>query len=208
MKTIKEREDELKREFNTFWGRVFPKENNVYERIGVKGFLELKDATNDVNNIITLQVTKRFVEELYNKLGIESEDLAAYIDRLSANANGFDVYDEKYHIVAEVKCNLPSANDNKLFGGNQKEEIINDLDHLLHGKGNAETEGFYKFMVLLKYENVRGAMASILRMKPRSMEKRKLIDEIKKSITKIVPSTFEELSTEKIYLYFINLQGD
>ena len=205
--TIKAREEVLKIKFDTFWSKVFPNEVDIYNRLNVNDFLELKNAISDINNIITLKTTKCFVERIYNFLGIKCEEIANVINNLSANANGFDVYDESNKILAEVKCNIPSANKNS-FGGNQKEAIINDLDHLINGKGQIkDTKNFFKFMVLLGDNSVKNAMGGTLDMRPKSAEKQQLLKDIKSKVVKgkDFPSNKESLSREKVYLYFISI---
>lgn len=169
MKKITDREEELKKDFNAFWEKhlkSIPDQNDFYNELGIEGVLKLKNVVSSINNIITLKTTLCFVKGISGLLRADFSKMKTKVEEQNANANGFDFYytGEDYKIVAEVKCNIPCGRDNMAFGSQQKEGIISDLEHLLKGKPNYPTDGFYKFMVLL--EVGKGAMDKLLTTSP------------------------------------------
>ena len=200
------REQKLAGDFNSFWGEVLGAKN-LYSRLTIKDFLRLKNALNNINNIITLKTTLRFPEMISGPLSIDPEEMRKEINKQNANENGFDVCFEsgETKILAEVKTNLPSKKG--VFNGHQKDEIINDLRSLLKGKVKGkdkidDTSDYFKFMVLLDNGNVKDAMKQLLGMK----SKKQKVLEVKKVIkdNRIVDySPNVPLTTEKIYLVYI-----
>ena len=211
---LESRENNLRRLFNDFWNHYLPIQdaNNPYEKLGIDGILRLKIIISDINNIITLKTTLSFVKHVYNILDIPTNDILNTIQEQSANANGFDVWDEKNRIVVEVKCNIPCANrkcfeESKTFGSKQKDGIITDLEHLLSGK-IFTTEGFYKFMVLLETGHVNEAMTRLLLTPDNKRENSygARINKIKNRIinnTNIPGLTLSQLNSNNVYVVYI-----
>ena len=118
------REDKLKFEFNNFMiSRLRLEIKDYYDSLTTKDFIELKAILSNINNIITLKLTLKFVDFLTSlfKFSAESkENIINSIQNINPNSNGFDVEIENpVKIVAEVKGNFPINNGNS-FGAAQK----------------------------------------------------------------------------------------
>ena len=102
------------------------------------------------NNIITLKLTLRFIDELpflFNLSNAEKAEIIKKVQAVSPNANGFDIEIEKpIKLVAEVKGNIP-IKQGVIFGSAQNDGIKKDLRSLKKGKKKSTTDpdGFYKF---------------------------------------------------------------
>lgn len=168
------RDKKLKKQFNSFWNEILSKsdsKNDLYGTLSIENFIKLKQAISNINNIITLQTTQKFVDFLFTEKIItrdQKKEMKALVDSVNANANGYDVdfplEKNKYDgIIAEVKCNIPVAKHS--FGANQEQGIIKDFENLLKGKNKVEENkaNYLKFMVVLESkDSVRESMQKII----------------------------------------------
>ena len=142
--------------------------NESYQFEG-KQLLNAKTMLSDVNNLITLIVTEKFIEFLKDNKYLDSpqcKKIKAIVNGINANANGYDIEfdDNKLPIIAEVKCNIPVAV--KRFGAAQKKGIIKDINGLITGKTKSaikDTSKYYKFMVVLEVDGIKDAMNHIVK---------------------------------------------
>lgn len=172
MGKIVNREEELKSKFNDIIKKVLDSkigddvDANFYESISFEGLVELKKAISQINNIITLKVTNYFISKLQEGGVVTSDqekEMKQEVNKISANANGYDIRYEAKKILAEVKCNIP-VNGNT-FGAKQVEGIEKDIKGLLEGKtkGGVNNSGdYYKFMVFLNASGVPESVREIL----------------------------------------------
>jgi hypothetical protein len=198
------REDKLKFEFNNFMiSRLKLEIKDYYDSLTTKDFIELKVILSNINNIITLKLTLKFVDFLTSlfKFSAESkENIINSIQNINPNSNGFDVEIENpVKIVAEVKGNFP-INNGISFGAAQKTGIIKDLHSLKNGKSksSANTQEFYKFLVLPDAETTRKAANNLLNSLKNNINYKDYSFEIINENTKI-------LNEEKIYVVFIKI---
>ena len=190
------REESLKCRFNGFWNKKLGTSGqDYYSRMQIADLIDLKVAVSEINNIITLRTTFRFIEML-SKNGIISSDEAAEmfksVDTRSANANGFDVEYEsdRIKIVAEVKCNIPVNKDS--FGAAQISGIAKDIAGLMGGKRKSEKKvaDFLKFFVMLRSSDaVEPAM-------------QKLTDK-NQDVVKFIPGM--PLDNGHVYVVYVNI---
>jgi hypothetical protein len=154
------RDEALKKQFNDFF-KQFGIED-LYSQLSNEQLINLKKLLSCINNIITLRTTDAFVEKLFEDKFItqeEKEKILVKVREQHANTNGYDVrYNGEYgnkKIIAEVKCNIPVNKSS--FGAAQEEGILDDIHHLLIGKKKEKIDNiasYYKFMVILKWENI------------------------------------------------------
>ena len=165
------RTDELAQSFNVFWQKLLGTEKDYYASMSLGDFVELKKAIGNINNIITLLVTNRFLQYLRDEHVIDQsqfQSMSDAMDKIHANTNGFDVEYNKgaTKVVAEVKCNIPVGVDH--FGAAQKNSIMKDIVHLVKGKtksslSESDIKDYFKFMVLLDYGQVTVSMKRIVK---------------------------------------------
>lgn len=170
------REIKLKDPFNSYWNEILSRQNvgeDLYKILSIDDFIKLKQVVSNVNNIITLQTTLKFVDFLFNEKIISADQrnsLKSKVLKTNANTNGFDVdfYLENCKfdgIIAEVKCNIPVAKHS--FGANQEDGLIKDLKNLQTGKTKAaskNTSNYLKFMVVLESkDSVKESMRKIIK---------------------------------------------
>ena len=131
------RDNDLSRNFNNFFDKFGVKD--LYSKLSGRDLINLKKLLSCINNIITLRATDAFVLKLYQDGFITSAEKDAIwkdVHTQHANTNGFDVrYDGRKKIIAEVKCNIPVNGTS--FGAAQEDGILDNIDHLLHGKAKA-----------------------------------------------------------------------
>ena len=174
-------EENLKNELNNFFKDFGC--DDIFENMTTEKFINLKQILSCINNIITLRVTKAFVEKLKNDAfisGTQNEEMLTKILSTNPNSNGYDVsYDGKLgneKFIAEVKCNIPINEDS--FGNKQIEGITKDINNLFNGKESTnetkkikdELGDYYKFFVImtceskekLKRDNIRDCMDKII----------------------------------------------
>lgn len=161
------REESLKTSFNDFW-RIKLGIDDLYQKMSVSDFVALKKALSDINNIITLRVTLKFIEMLRAHGILSHDDYLKAIEQVNGenpNSNGYDIKLEKQKIVAEIKCNIPVGEQS--FGAAQISGIKKDIDGLWEpshkSKDKANTKDYLKFMVLLDTNGVHESMAKIIR---------------------------------------------
>lgn len=165
---------DLEEKFNSYWNKALKTNGEDYlKRLTTNDLVEMKKAISNINNLITLRVTLRFIDEIC-RLGIvnieQAERIKKEVNEQHPNTNGFDVCCEKekdgINLIAEVKCNIPVGEDE--FGAAQRNGIIEDLDGMWEGKGkfdNNYTKRCKKFMVLLELQDgneVKHAMENLL----------------------------------------------
>lgn len=161
-----DREIALKDQFNQFFeqfGIV-----DLYSELSNNQLISLKKLLSCINNMITLRATDSFVLKIYQDgliSGLEKDAIWKDVHAQHANTNGFDVHFEskRTKIIAEIKCNIPVNGTS--FGAAQEEGILDDIDHLLHGKAKAniaDISAYYKFMVILDCEHAKESMDKII----------------------------------------------
>lgn len=156
---------ELRSKFNQFFEQLGIED--LYSKLTNEQLIDLKKLLSCINNIITLRATDEFVLRLHRDgfiTSAEKNDIWEAVHAQHANTNGFDVkYDGKKKIIAEVKCNIPVNGTS--FGAAQEEGILDDIDHLLHGKAKANIQdisAYYKFMVILNCKHAEESMDKII----------------------------------------------
>lgn len=122
-----------------------------------ESIIMLKKALIPVNNLITIELSERFIKLLFSCNFIREEQCKKMLEDLdgtSANANGFDIFfDGEKKIIAEVKGTVPYGRD--CYGAEQKSSIKKDIEYLTVPGAKKRTENiilenYYRFMVLLK----------------------------------------------------------
>ena len=149
-------------------GNILCEKTPLKEEIATSDLLELKRALNPVNNMITKELTTKFIRNLVaifqNTPGGLPDEIRNNIDGLindndsvNVNANGYDFF--KSPVVAEVKANIPYEGDK--YGASQKNGLIKDLNGLLldpedpgrpKKKRGRDLTNEYKFLVVLDYK--------------------------------------------------------
>lgn len=204
-KTEYNRLRELTNDFDIFWNKALKTENEDYlSNLSAENLIELKKSISNINNLVTLMVTLKFLEQL-RKIGIISSEQAKRMEEdvnsVHPNTNGFDVrYDKKNNfegknIVAEVKCNIPVDGNN--FGANQKTGIRKDLNGLREGKKKTidyTPRNYYKFMVLLDVNGVKEAMGNLIKVFNK-----------KNHTVNLVELSDNKIDFNHIYIVYINL---
>ena len=157
-----------KKELANVLGCILSVPTPLKEDIATSDWLELKRALNPVNNMITKELTTKFIKNLVaifqNTPGGLPDEIRNNIDGLindndsvNVNANGYDFF--KSPIVAEVKANIPYVGDK--YGASQKNGLIKDLNGLLldpedpgrpKKKRGRDLTNEYKFLVVLDYK--------------------------------------------------------
>lgn len=154
--SIKQREDTLKKAFNSFWQNTLNSTEDFYSKLSVTDLIKLKLALSDINNIITLRLTLAAAKFLHTNWIInekQKEELIKAINKVSPNANGYDIEiqeDGNYPpVIAEVKANVPCVGNKTQingitvgarYGAKQKEELKKDIDSLRNGKSKAKIQ--------------------------------------------------------------------
>ena len=157
-----------KKELANVLGCILSVPTPLKEDIATSDWLELKRALNPVNNMITKELTTKFIKNLVaifqnTPCGLPDEirnnidGLINDNDSVNVNANGYDFF--KSPIVAEVKANIPYVGDK--YGASQKNGLIKDLNGLLldpedpgrpKKKRGRDLTNEYKFLVVLDYK--------------------------------------------------------
>ena len=171
MKTT-DRDRQLADEFNGFWKQCLGRDEDYYSRLTLDGFVRLKRALGNINNIITLKAMLNFIDCLLAEKIVllpQAAEMRRRVKETSANANGFDVCysggPDGLPLIAEVKCNIPVKKDR--FGAAQEAGIRKDIEALLQGKrkmGVTDVSRYYKFMAVLDMADgsVRKAMEKLI----------------------------------------------
>lgn len=206
------RTENLSKAFNDFWKVIFPGEEDLCSKMSTKDFVNLKKAISNINNIITLDVTKKFVEFLkINEVVSEcqSKSMLDEIERVNANANGFDIEfplkkdtvevfasnNDYKKIIAEVKCCIPVGEES--YGAAQKNSILKDIESLKNGKTKSklnpeDINEYLKFLVLLGGDKVKDAAQNIIDKASEEYHIDLFVDK-------------NNLSTDEIYVIIIEL---
>jgi len=152
-------------------------DEETYKKITAEKFVSLKKALSNINNIVTLKVTNYFISKLVDGNVVDDEQadvMKEEINKISANANGYDIRYETEKILAEVKCNIPV--NGKTFGAKQEEGIFKDIDGLLNGKPTGKVKNineYYKFMVFLNASGVPDSVNKTLEKKYKKKDEKK-----------------------------------
>lgn len=168
------RSEKLKAAYNEFWNRALNTEDeDLYAKMTLGDFVNLKKAITNINNIVTLETTKEFVHYLETAgivLSTQAAKMMMDAESINANTNGFDIEfplkrkdadtplleDGETKIIAEVKCCIPAGHS--AYGAAQEESIIKDIMGLANGKSKSlinptELSDYLKFLVLLGSNN-------------------------------------------------------
>lgn len=164
------REQILKDHFNNFLReKIFLPERDYFSKLSLEDFLELKSVLKEINDIITLKLTLKFVNWLKNYFTIDEQTYQEIFNKIKSikpNSNGFDVQiDDVPKLIAEVKCNIPITKG-ETYGSAQRDGIIADLKSLINGKKKSKinVKDYYKFMVLYDNEKVRIATENLVKL--------------------------------------------
>ena len=168
---------------------------NVPTSLTFNQIIKLKHIVSDVNNIITLSMTSKFVD----LLGGDSNNVDS-----NPNANGYDlVYPsiDAPEIIAEVKSTIPCTKQ-LLFGAQQKHEIIKDIDGLKNRKSKSQVSKedlaqSIKVLIMLDRDDVRKASKYLLKTDHDVL----IID----NDDFIEQFYLKKLSNKKVYVVYINL---
>jgi len=193
----------LGKEFNDYWQQALHTNENLFAQMQIEDFVGLKKAISNINNIVTLLVTERFIDFLQNNHIISDEQARQMhqdVNQTHANTNGFDVEcDGPVKIVAEVKCNIPV--EATAFGAAQEESIMEDILHLTTSKSKSnltkeQIRDYYKFMVLLDCEHVPECTRKIIGKMQKWEEYKNII------VEEYTPNT--PLRIDRVYVVYIN----
>lgn len=188
--------------------------------------IQMKSALSDVNNIITLLITRKFVEKLR-----EDHLINAGVDKIDSNpnANGYDLLllESNNIIIAEVKGNKPckKISDGYIYGSDQQKGIIKDLTGLIKIKKKASKKlqndfhNAIRFMVLLDSKYTKKAFEGLTsNLEPTDSDSDNDLKKAKqdfaealRNFNKSYDNIFEEytsnpnnsLDSKKIYVYYI-----
>jgi len=184
--------------------KLLLEKKNYYDELNTEDFIKLKSILRNINNIITLKLTLKFIEAITPLFNLSDDDKRAIIDRVqmvSPNANGFDIEIESpMKLVAEVKGNIP-VNNGVVFGAAQQREIKKDLCSLKNGKTKSSIRpgDFYKFMVFPDIDTTRKATEKLLNLLKRKSDYSDYSFEVISQNTKA-------LKTDKIYITFVGIE--
>lgn len=165
-----DREDDLRGRLNTFLSDKFDlPEKDYYSQLDTEGFIALKSALSDINNILTLKVTLSFAQWLSQHYDLDHSaktELERIVLEAKPNSNGYDIWlGYPVAFVGEVKCNIP-INNGSVYGSAQRAGIEKDITGLLKGKSKASmnTEKCPKFLAFLDLPQIRSANEHLLRV--------------------------------------------
>ncbi|GGE94501.1 hypothetical protein [Shewanella carassii] len=158
-----DREADLSHRLNTFLSETFGLPNkDYYSQLDAEGFISLKSALSDINNILTLKVTLSFADWLSQHYNLDSSakaELERIVLEAKPNSNGYDVWlGYPVSFVGEVKCNIP-INNGLVYGSAQRAGIEKDVNGMLKGKRKASInpEKCPKFLAFLDLPQIRSA---------------------------------------------------
>ncbi len=152
------RKRDLEKKMNNFLSKITNVEKDYMKNFSQNDLLELKSALSDINNILTLETTRAFVNwlnQLYSFSDSELKEIIHSVETTKPNTNGFDIEITKPNkkILTEIKCIVPINNSDK-FGVAQKNAILDDALKLINGKKNLKnTESYHKFIGLIDIDN-------------------------------------------------------
>ncbi|NOT91026.1 hypothetical protein [Ferruginibacter sp.] len=204
------REKKLNTELNNFLCNLTGENIDYVTKLNSNNFIELKRVLQDINNILTLKLSFKFIDELQRHFNFSEEWNSRNkekIDRVNPNTKGFDIkIDTPIKIIAEIKCNVPCNSNGTRFEAAQKREIFKDAHKLMH-KTLDETKEYFKFLVLLDNNNLNGAVTALLNYKAQKTNQERENRMLVKDLMKVFENTFklDELSTNFIYIYKLSL---
>lgn len=202
------RERKLQKSFDDFWNKAF-KTNNIkyYERMDLLDIVGLKKIVAQINNIITLQTTLRFVDYLPQDYNSIKEEIKQQIQKVDVNTNGYDIKfngarSNKISFIAEVKCNIPKELKNTYsFMSQQVQEIKDDLTGLRNSNKDKSAINYCKFMIVLDDDGVKEAMEKIINAFNQSQKKSVVMTLGDKRQLKI--QNFNELDNSIVYVVYV-----
>lgn len=210
------RTNDLKKKLNEFIYSITKVKSDYFAELKQEEFIDLKSAVSDINNIFTLKLTLAFakwLKELFRFDDEKYQEIINAIDRMSPNANGFDIKIEELKILVEIKAVVPINNGN-YYGAAQRNSILSDAIKLKEGKGkNQDTDNYYKFIGVIDIgEKTDKAIEKILTPYPE--DKIRTEDEKRLKMHKVVKDMewineerkIEELSKRKIYIKKIRIE--
>lgn len=151
-----------KNELSNALNNVLCKPTPLKEKITLSDLLELKRALSPINNMITKELTSKFIKNLEKLFAKNSNSLPNELKNtnkllnnnaaVNVNANGYDFF--KFPIIAEVKANIPYGKYK--YGASQKSGLTKDINGLLDAKQKKGgdklcLDDYYKFLVILDY---------------------------------------------------------
>ncbi|MGO2373330.1 MAG: hypothetical protein ACTH5C_13340 [Pseudoalteromonas prydzensis] len=164
------REDFLRDRFNAFLVESFDlPDQDYYSSLTAEGFIGLKSALSNINNILTLKVTLSFADWLADHYRLDDSarsELQSIVMEAKPNSNGYDVWlGYPVTFVGEVKCNIP-INNGSIYGSAQRHGIEKDIAGLLNGKSKASInpESCPKYLAFLDIPQIRAANEHLLRV--------------------------------------------
>lgn len=186
--------------------------DNYYSIINLDHLLQLKSILSNVNNIVTLLATKTFARQLSKALSLSEEDTSSLfneVENKNANSNGFDIMLEtkNYNIIAEIKCNKPINNGDKM-GQQQKSGIWDDALKLLNGgKEGIHTQDYIKIIAISNFDykdwiSITNSITQKVKIKSQDEQRIKRIDVIDKLKT-LSSVTDIPLIVDKQYIYIV-----
>ncbi|MEH8016602.1 hypothetical protein MN202_05125 [Rheinheimera muenzenbergensis] len=162
------REEFLRYRFNSFLVERFDlPSQDYYSSLTAEGFIGLKSALSDINNILTLKVTLSFADWLADHYVLDKaarSELHRMVLEAKPNSNGYDVWlGYPVTFVGEVKCNIP-INNGSVYGSAQRHGIEKDVVGLLKGKRKASInpESCPKYLAFLDIPQIRAANEHLL----------------------------------------------
>ena len=189
-----------------------------HRRLNMNQMIKFKKVSNDIDNIVTLMVTYKFLTEIKNTYLFKNIDIDT-VDN-DPNTNGYDVtYPiDKPQIIAEVKCNLPWEGDK--YGSGQIAGIVKDITGLIDKKLTSKIKDenvfndAYKFFVVLEDDcgNTKKALTDLYNTIDRGKGLSNNLPDLRDLLTKKGKSIYdimkeyngkEPLRTDCIYVVYI-----
>lgn len=157
MKNYEGRNIDLKNKINHHLSKLTRIEADYYSKLNQRDLIELKNVLADINNVLTFKMTisaTNWICDYFELSELERAEILKKVDETKPNTNGFDIHiNNKYKIVAEVKCISPVNNGEK-YGAAQRASILEDFQKLQNGKPSvSDTTEYYKFMFLINLGN-------------------------------------------------------
>jgi len=163
-----DREDKLRQKINSFLSERFAlPDKDYYSSLDAEGFIALKSALSDINNILTLKVTLSFSNWISMHYELDSSaksELNRTVLGAKPNSNGYDIWlGYPVSFVGEVKCNIP-INNGSIYGSAQRSGIEKDIRGLFEGKlkSSINPEKCQKFLAFLDLPQIRAANKHLL----------------------------------------------
>lgn len=201
------RQKDLKTKLNKHLTKLTGQEKDYYQALSQADLAELKIVLSDINNVFTLKLTLAATEWICKEFRLDKKvkiEILKKIDAVKPSTNGFDIIIDEPNckIVAEVKCVLPSINNEYLAA--QRNGILDDAINLIKGKKQLPvTSNYYKFLFVINVgERTDLALNTLLKASTGKSDKDIRINRhrIKPSIELLKDKKISELSIDKVYL--------